>query len=150
MSIPYRTRQKLNRLGLVALAVLLVGTLVWFCWVIWLERYVVYTDGKASLDFDIEFTDDLGEVAVPPAADAGVTIYYNEGANAVDVNAELTQLSGYYIDSNALQFDITDAWEDLRALKSGTAVMLEVKAGYGSFFYGTNISGAIRSQSVCT
>ena len=150
MSIPYRTRQKLNRLGLVALAVLLVGTLVWFCWVIWLERYVVYTDGKASLDFDIEFTDDLGEVAVPPAADAGVTIYYNEGANAVDVNAELTQLSGYYIDSNALQFDITDAWEDLRALKSGTAVMLEVKAGYGSFFYGTNISGAIRSQSVST
>lgn len=150
MSIPYRTRQKLNRLGLVALAVLLVGTLVWFCWVIWLERYVVYTDGKASLDFDIEFTDDLGEVAVPPAADAGVTIYYNEGANAVDVNAELTQLSGYYIDSNALQFDITDAWEDLRALKSSTAVMLEVKAGYGSFFYGTNISGAIRSQSVST
>lgn len=150
MSIPYRTRQKLNRLGLIALALLLVGILVWFCWVIWLERYVVYTDGKATLDFDIPMSDDLGEVAVPPEADAGVTIYYNEGANAVDLNAELSQLSGYYIDSNALQFDITDAWEDLRSLKSGTAVMIDAKGGYGSFYYSSTVSGAIHSQSVST
>ena len=150
MSIPYRTRQKLNRLGLVAVAVLLVGTIVWFCWVIWLERYVVYTDGKATLDFSIEFSEDLGEVAVPPAADAGVTIYYNEGSNAMDLNAEMTQLNGYYIDSNDLQFDITESVESMRKLKSGTAVMIDVKGGYGSFFYPSKVSGAIESQSVST
>ncbi len=150
MSIPYRTRQKLNRIGLVALALLLIGTIAWFCWVIWLERYVVYTDGKATLDFDIALSEDLGEVAVPPAADAGVTIYYNEGANAVDLNAELTQLNGYYIDTNDLQFNIASTMENLRKLKSGTSVMVEVKGGYGSFYYSSGVSGALISQSVST
>ena len=150
MSIPYRTRQKLNRIGLVALACLLVGTIVWFCWVIWLERYVVYTNGKATLDFDIVLSEDLGEVAVPPAADAGVTIYYNEGSNAVDLNAEMTQLNGYYIESKELQFDIADTMENLRKLKSGTAVMVELKGGYGSFYYNSSVSGAVMSQSVST
>ena len=148
MNIPYRTRQKLNRIGLIALAVLLVGTLVWFCWVIWLERYVVYTDGKAVLDFDVTTEDSIGELAVPPAADAGVPIYYNEGSNAVNLNAELTQLNGYYIDSNALLNDLADAYEDMKALTSGTAVMIDLKAGHGSFYYSSKLSGAISSTSV--
>ena len=117
MNIPYRTRRLLNRIGLMALAVLLVGTLVWFCWVIWLERYVVYTEGKAILDFDITVDESMGELAVPPAADAGVPIYYNEGANAVNLNAELTQLNGYYIDGDDLQKNLADSYEDMKALR---------------------------------
>ena len=150
MSIPYRTRQKLNRIGLVALALLLVGTIAWFCWVIWLERYVVYTDGKATLDFDIALSEDLGEVAVPPAADTDVNIYYNEGSNAVDLNAELAQLNGYYIDTEDLQFNIAATVENLRSLKSGTSVMVELKGGYGSFYYNSAVSGALLSRSVST
>lgn len=148
MNIPYRTRQLLNRIGLVALALLLIGTLVWFCWVIWLERYVVYTDGKAVLDFEITADDSMGEVAVPPEAEVGVPIYYNEGANAVNLNAELTQLSGYYIDSDTLQKDLPGALEDMRYLRSGTAVMIDVKAGYGSFYYSSQLPDAVLSQSI--
>ena len=148
MNIPYRTRRLLNRIGLVALAVLLVGTLVWFCWVIWLERYVVYTEGKAILDFDITTDESQGELAVPPAADAGVPIYYNEGANAVNLNAELTQLNGYYIDGDDLQKNLADSYEDMKALRSGTAVMVDMKGGYGSFYYSSKLSGAVMSQSV--
>ncbi len=148
MNIPYRTRQLLNRIGMVALALLLVGTLVWFCWVIWLERYVVYTDGKAVLDFEITQDDSTGEVAVPPAASSNITIYYNEGLNAVNVNAELEQLSGYYIDADTLQKDLPGALEDMRRLKSGTAVMIDAKGGYGSFYYTSALSDAVQSQSV--
>ena len=148
MNIPYRTRRLLNRIGLMALAVLLVGTLVWFCWVIWLERYVVYTEGKAILDFDITVDESMGELAVPPAADAGVPIYYNEGANAVNLNAELTQLNGYYIDGDDLQKNLADSYEDMKALRSGTAVMVDMKGGYGSFYYSSTLSGAVVSQSV--
>ena len=43
MSIPYRTRRVLNRLGIVLMIFLLVGVIAWLCWVVWLERYVVYT-----------------------------------------------------------------------------------------------------------
>ena len=148
MNIPYRTRRLLNRIGLAALALLLIGTIVWFCWVIWLERYVVYTDGKAVLDFDVSMDNSMGEVAVPPAANAGVPIYYNEGANAVSLNAELAKLSGYYIDSDTLLKDLPGALEDMRYLKSGTAVMIDAKGGYGSFYYSSGLSDAITSQSV--
>ena len=41
MSIPYRTRRVLNRLGIVLMIFLLVGVIAWLCWVVWLERYVV-------------------------------------------------------------------------------------------------------------
>ena len=50
MSIPYRTRRVLNRLGIVLMIFLLVGVIAWLCWVVWLERYVVYTaDGAYDL-----------------------------------------------------------------------------------------------------
>ena len=51
MSIPYRTRRVLNRLGLVLMIFLLVGVIAWLCWVVWLERYVVYTADGAIAGF---------------------------------------------------------------------------------------------------
>ena len=48
MSIPYRTRRVLNRLGSVLLVLLLISVVAWLCWVIWLQRYVVYTDDGAT------------------------------------------------------------------------------------------------------
>ena len=53
MNIPYRTRLKIQRTGTVALFVLTVLVLVWFCWVVWLERYVIYTREGATIDFTI-------------------------------------------------------------------------------------------------
>ena len=41
MSIPYRTRRVLNRVGFGAAVFLMVGILSWMCWVVWLQRYVV-------------------------------------------------------------------------------------------------------------
>ncbi|MFR3324977.1 MAG: hypothetical protein ACLTR8_10840 [Oscillospiraceae bacterium] len=66
MSIPYRTRRVLNRLGIVLMIFLLVGVIAWLCWVVWLERYVVYTADGASLDFEHSAQDIIGEVATPP------------------------------------------------------------------------------------
>ncbi len=51
MSIPYRHRRILNRVGIAALILLLVFLVVWLCWVIWLQRYVVYTSNGAKLDY---------------------------------------------------------------------------------------------------
>ena len=47
MSIPYRHRRILRRVGIVALACLLAFLVVWLCWVVWLQRYVVYTSSGA-------------------------------------------------------------------------------------------------------
>lgn len=148
MNIPYRTRRVLNRLGVVLLVLLLAGIIAWLCWVIWLERYIVYTDDGASLDFSISAQDLVGEVAVPPVAEGNVTIYYNEGADALDTTNALTQLNGYYIDISMLQNNIGDVWEDIEILPAGTPVLIDLKGGYGSFFYSSKLGDAIHSQAV--
>lgn len=148
MTIPYRTRRMLRRVGLVALALLLVSILTWLCWVVWLERYVVYSREGATLDFELPPQSFNGVVASPPAAKGSVSIYYNEGADAVELTKELTPLNGYYIDYATLSGNIAGAFDDLKHLQPGTPVMIELKGDYGTFYYSTGLSGAALSASV--
>lgn len=149
MNIPYRTRQRMNRAGMIAAFFLMILIIAWFCSVIWLERYVVYSREGATIDLTLSANDIIGEVAVPPAAGAGnISIYYNEGENAIDASNALTQLDGYYIDSEDLQNNIAGVWSMLEPLKVSTPIMIDLKGGYGSFYYPSNISEAIASQSV--
>ena len=151
MSIPYRTRQRMNRIGLVLLFLIAVLIITWFCWVVFMERHVVYSRDGASIDLEISANDIIGEVAIPPAAgEDSISIYYNEGENAIDASNELTQLDGYFIDSEDLQNNIAGVWEMLEPLSVSTPIMIDLKAGYGSFYYSSNIEGAIASRSVST
>ena len=147
MSIPYRTRRILNRAGTAAGALLLVGILAWLCWVIWLQRYVVYTDTGAELDFEVSANDISGEVAAPPAASNKVTIFYNEGADAIDVGNEMKQLNGYYIDSDMLQKDLTGVLVRIEQLSAGTPILIDMKGPYGSFYYPSKLPAAVHSAS---
>lgn len=149
MKIPYRTRVTLSRVGLVVGTVAAFAALAWFCWVVWLGRYVVYgRDGQATLDFDLPEQAQTGEIASPPAADANVSIYYNEGADAVDNTGTLTQLNGYYITYEDLSKNLDSLTDQLNNVPAGTAVMIELKGGYGSFYYSSNLADSISSASV--
>ena len=86
MSIPYRHKRTLQRIGTVALFAISVLLVAWLCWVIWLQRYVVYTSDGARLDFDVSSYEVTGEVAKPKEAEHNISIYYNEGANAIDTS----------------------------------------------------------------
>ena len=83
MRIPYRTQQLLIRICIVALILLVVGALIFFCWFTWLERFVVYTRDGAVLDMALPPQVALGEEAVPVQEQETVAIYYNEGENAI-------------------------------------------------------------------
>lgn len=149
MSMTYRTRRRLSRIGTVLLALLLLFVVVWFCWVVWIERYVVYTRDGAELDLELSANEMVGEVAQAPVVDENsVSIYFNEGDNAIDTTNALKQLNGYYIDSNQLTSNIAGVWDMLDYLPSGTPVMIDLKGGYGSFYYSSTLSGALTSQSV--
>ena len=106
MNITYRTKRRLQRAALIGATVLLLLILVGFCWVIWLERYIVYDREGATLNFDLVDTPSAGQLAMPPSVGETVPIYVNEGLDAIDLNRELSQLTGYYIDSETLQNDI--------------------------------------------
>ena len=146
MTIPYRTRRRLQRIGLVILVVLLTALLIWGCWLLWLHKHIRYTTGGAVLDFDMDPIPRDGELAVPPDNQETISIYYNEGDNAVNTSKDLTQLVGYYITGQDLT-DIPTLKEYLKTLPRGTPVMMDVKNIYGGFYYSSGVS-SVRSESV--
>ena len=148
MNLTYRTKRRLYRAGLIGAILLLVAILVGFCWVIWLERYIVYTRDGAALNFDLVDTPSAGQLAMPPSAGETVPIYVNEGLDAIDLNSELSQLKGYYVDGDMLQSDVATVREMVATLPSDTAVMLELKSIWGQFNYTSGVSNVTISNRV--
>ena len=146
MSIPYRTRRALGRFFAVLLILVLVALVVWACWMIWLGRFVVYTEDGIYFDFDRSSLDITGQPAVPPPEKETVSIYINEGENAVVRNPDLTQLNGYYISTADLRNGVGELKEQLQQLPKETAIMLEVKNAYGEFNYSTSVSAYYNSS----
>ena len=103
MSIPYRTQQQLKRAGVIALIVLVIGALIWGLWILWLQRFVVYTrDSGAVLDFSKETIPLEGPVAAEPEGGTQIEIHYNEGDDMIANKAQLAQMNGYYVDAQTL------------------------------------------------
>lgn len=148
MNIPYRTRRALRRTGLVFAILLLVAIVVWMCWVVWLERYVVYSDDGAELRWELSAQIPEGELAQPPAAEQTIGIYYNEGSNIVDVSTELVQMAGYYANTEALA-DIPAVREQIMTLSTDVPVLLDVKNVKGAFYYSSSVGGT-RADAVDT
>lgn len=140
MNIPYRLKQGTRRALVIVLIIALVLVLVWACWLLWVQRFIVYTrDEGAVLDFTLPPQSMDGELAVPPE-EVTVPIYYNEGDNAVSTNQELVQLNGYYVSGADLQKDVAEVRKQLQTLPMGTPVMVDVKNIHGSFYYSSAVS----------
>ncbi len=147
MNIPYRHRRALNRIATVALILLLIFLVAWLCWVVWLQRYVVYTNEGARLDFENSSYEVSGVVAEPPKAEQNISIYYNEGADAIDVSKDMAQINGYYITNDMYKGDMTGILQQIERLPAGTAIMVDMKGPHGTFFYQTAQAEGIVSAS---
>ena len=149
MTLTFRTRRRLKGLFIALLSLTMAFILAWLGWVVYLERYIIYTRDGVVLNLDLNLDQyDEGVVATPPDANETVPIFYNEGSNAQEMNAELTQLWGYYISFDDLAKDINACRDQLALLPAGTPVMIELKSGYGKFHYSTSVPGAELSDSV--
>ena len=146
INIPYRTGQSLKRALLISLVVLIVAAAIYTCWFVWLQRYVIYTREQGAV-IDMSLSDQVaeGEVAVKPE-DVAVSIYYNEGENAINTSKELTQLLGFYADAEALK-NMAMVQQQAKLLQNGTPVMLDVKDAKGRFFYSSSVTDQ-RSSSI--
>lgn len=147
MHISYRTRLRLQRVGVVVLLLLTAFALAWLCWVVWLERYVVYTRDGAQIDLTLDPKLPVGQVALPPDNESSIEIFYNEGLNAVETSTELTKLKGYYIDAEALE-DLKANRQRLGVLQNDTPVMIELKNIDGTFNYPSSLSGVSVNSKV--
>lgn len=144
MELTYHTRRKLRRAGLIALAAALILTVIWGCWVVWVERHIVYTRDGAVIDYALTGADPgTGQLALPPENQETVSIFYNDGTeDLVELDISLRQISGYYITADMLQNDMDTVRATVAALPVGSGVMMDVKSIKGAFYYTSNIEDA--------
>ena len=146
----YRTRRLLRRFITVLLWIAIISLFLWGCWMIWIQRYVVYTRDGVQIDMSRSTVDISGEKAVPPEERDPVSIYFVSEEDVQDVNNELGQILGFHVTTAALLYDIAAVSSQVELLTPGSAVMIDLKSIYGNFFYCTGISGASVSGNVNT
>ena len=134
MNISYRTKLLLRRIWGITATVLVVATVVTVCSVLWLQRFVVYTDDGAKLVFDQPKRLPAGQLP-QPTENPSVTIHYSDQP----FREGLPQLAGYYIDPQDLMDDPEAVRLKLEQLPAGTAVLLDVKGYRGYFYYSTTV-----------
>ena len=148
MRLSYRTKRRLRSLSILAAIGLMLFIIAWFCSVVFLERYVVYTRDGAMLDLSISANEIIGEKVTPPSGGTNISIFYNEGDDAINMSDELQQVDGYYIDINALKTNIAECWDLLEPLNANTPILIDLKGGYGSAYYSSTLPGIITSSEV--
>ncbi len=140
MAIPYRTQRLLKRLGTGILVTVLVIAVAALCWLVWLERFIVY-DRQDGIILDSRSSIDIqGQPMQHRTNLPKVDIYYNEGENAIVTETDMVKLTGYYISAAELEKDITAIRPQLEALEPGTPVMIDVKNIKGELFYDSKVS----------
>lgn len=144
MSLSYRAKRRLRR-SVTALIVILCLTLTGFIgWVIWADRYIVYTRDGAKLDFELSELPRDGELATAPTNSEPIKILVQ---GATDDNSQTTveqvSISGYYIETSDLKEDIPGIIEKLQTLPAGTAVLMDMKTIKGSFYYPTTVGSTV-------
>ena len=147
-NLTFTTKRRLQRAGLISAIVIMVMILVWFCWVIWLERYVVYSREGATINTNLPERMAGGQVAAPPATDETIAIYINEGSDAIDTELKLKKINGYYVEQEQLIEDLQTVRDVVATLPPETAVLLELKNIYGRFNYLSGLPDATLATNV--
>ena len=145
MFLPYKTRRFLRGLGTTVLVLALILVLAWVVWMLWLDRYIVYTRDGAKLDFSLPEKVATGQIALPPENEMTVSIYYNEGENTLNISTEMGRLYGYYITADMIENNMDMLLSQVKKLPPQTPVMLDVKDIIGRFYFQSDL-GPIRTS----
>lgn len=140
MSIPYRTRRALRSFfaGLAAVAVLV--SFVLLCWLLWLNRYVIYSGDGAKIDLSLSLNYAPGAAPEEPEAPESVTVHIPEDVGGSNGPTELVRFSGYYVTLNELTEDFDNVSAQLEDLPMGSTVMLQLKSTSGYAYYSSAVA----------
>ncbi len=149
MTLPYRTRRRLQGLGIAAVILVLLAVVVWLIWLLWLDRFVVYSREGTKFDFSLSDRELKGVEATRPVVDSSYNIILGTGEVEDTGPKELVQLTGYYADVTSLEREFDLVEQQAAYITEGTPVMLDVKDIYGYFLYTTHV-GSYYSSTVDT
>lgn len=148
-NLTWRTRKRMKLLALTLGSLAALALALWVCWILWLGRFVVYSRDGVRLDFDWVRPGEFVVAAPPEHMD--VNIRYEDGLEVpAEPSGGLPQLTGSTISLDMLTGDIAQLDQIIREQPKDTAVLLELKAGNGTFYYDTNMPGASVSDHVDT
>ena len=147
MSLSYPARRRWRRTLTALLVILCIALITFICWVIWLDRYVIYTRDGAKLDFGMSEIPTDGELAKESACSDPVKIVLQEiktdyGPTVI----EQVSISGYYVDNNDLKKNIPGILEKVQELPAGTAILMDMKTIKGSFYYSTTVGETVYKE----
>lgn len=144
MTIPYRIRRALQRLCITAGVLILLCIVAFGAWMLWLNRYVVYTDEGAKLDFSLSFGQSEGVIAQPPATGNDVSISYGDTDELTGLPAgALTQMEGWVVTTDMLTTKNLPATKAaLEALPAGSTVLMDIRNVRGEFYYNSSLGRA--------
>lgn len=147
MNISYRTRRRFRRFTMGTAIFLLVFLVVYGLWVLWGQRYVVYTREGAKLDFSLSPLEP-GEAVSETEPIPTVPLEQNLPSDDLGTPGLLSQTVGYYVDTAMLTDNISAVRKSMEQLPAGTAVMLDVKSKFGYFYYSTHVNHGSTSTSM--
>lgn len=140
MNIPYRVRRGLQRFFVTAGVLALLAIVALAAWMLWLNRYVIYTDEGAKLDFGLSFEHAEGEIAQPPSTGPSVPISYGNTDELINTpTSALSQIAGCTITTDMLSGQLPEVKAALEALPAGSVVLLDVKNIRGEFYYSSSL-----------
>lgn len=147
LNLTWRTRRRLKTAGILLGTVLALALAAWLCWILWLGRFVVYSRDAVRLDFNWQTPGAF--VAAEPPEEPTINILYDDGSETVvQRNQALAQMNGCYITAQMLTDDIAAVEALIREQPKGTAIMLELKSGSGTFYYDTELPQASVSSRI--
>lgn len=138
MIFSYRTRRMLKRLLILLLALALIGVGVLMCWLLWLQRYVIYTPDGAILDFNKPLQYAPGAIITPTEPLPTVNINYGTPEDE-QPKTELERFSGYYVTLETLLSDFDNVTQKLRKLETGSTILLDVKSVSSYSYFSTDV-----------
>lgn len=144
MSLPYRTQRALSRLCVTLLVLLLIAAVALLCWLLWLNRFVLYTKDGVKLDFDLEQELVGGQIAQSQPIPE-VSIDFQETEPTEPESTDLKKFSGYYISYAELSGNLAGVRAKVEQLPAGTPVMLDLKSIRGEFYY-TSSQGRLSTK----
>lgn len=152
MFFSYQTRRVLARIFPALLTVLVLILVSVVCWLLWLQRFVVYTPQGVVFDFDLQPPGIAGVVPQRPS-DSHISIEYPDNMPEESVPPdepdipdvpdvpdepevpEKKGISGYYVAINSIFNNPDEVRSQIEQLPAGTAVLIQIANLWGYRFY---------------
>ncbi len=139
MNIPYRLRRFLQRLLTVVSVLVAFSVLALVLWLLWLNRYVVYTQDGVKIDFSMSPHYAQGQIPSEPAPMETITIHDGRDEEE-ELSTELVRFSGCTVTMEQLMGDTDNVASQLLALPKGSVIALELKSVSGYVCYTSKVA----------